>query len=105
MGMHNRFLVALASALALLAFSGGVALAQQDREDPQQVCTIILNIIDNDQYANQRGAALFQYNSQFIQYISQRLEISPEIVQTCIQNIENRQDDDRDNDNDNDDNN
>jgi hypothetical protein len=101
--MQKKILAVLA-AVALGVMFCSVALAQSnDRDDPQQVCSIIINIIDNDQYASQRGAAFFQYNSEFIQFISQRLNISPRVVQNCIQNIERN--DDRDNDDDNDDNN
>jgi opacity protein-like surface antigen len=96
MGMHKTFLAALVSACCALAVFTGAALAQDDRREPSQVCTIIINIIDNDQYINQGDIS-----AGVIQYISQRLNIRPIVVQECIQNIEGDNDHNNKNDNDN----
>jgi hypothetical protein len=96
--MQNKFLAILlgvaflfASAAAKPSFVG----AQENRE-PTQVCTIVINIIGNSQYIDQDNIG-----PGVIQYISQELNISPTVVQTCIQEI--RGDDQNNNDNDNND--
>lgn len=80
--MHKRFFPVLAVTLFVVLLLFASAVGAQNR-DARQSCTIVVNVINNSQYINIDNAR----RAQVVQYISQEFNISPRIVQACVQEI------------------
>ena len=78
--------VAMFAAVLLFA-SAGLVGAQEERRDASQTCTAILDIIDNDQILDQYIVFANSANATLVQYISQEFNISPTLIQECIQEV------------------
>ena len=84
MGVHNlrRIVAVVAVTLFVVLLLFASAVGAQNR-DARQSCTIVVSVINNSQYINIDNAR----RAQVVQYISQEFNISPRIVQACVQEI------------------
>ena len=89
--VRKRGFVSLLSVLALILLAIAPALAQDNRPDQNQICSVIINVIVNNEQIQYGGDDIVisgngnALNDDQTAIIAQYFDVSPTIVQQCIQ--------------------